>query len=308
VRRRLSSRVDLSRWPFKGDVFFHFMIKKLNYLCVSCIMSCLHLSFLAVFFCSFLVPQLYAAEDEANIYVHPEGNDTNPGTKVKPKQSVNAALDTIRDFKDKGFITENTQVNVWLRGGRYELKETIGIDFRDSGTAEKPLRISSAPGERAILDGNQTIDLRLFQKPNAEDKALLPQEAHAAVVVATIPEGALSKGLASPNAQMSFGGEMLRVARFPNVGFSYVTKTLEKDKAKAVGTKQEPLGAKIRLDPAPSIDLSQQISELDTGMLKGYLGAEWFKEGCKITGGHKVWIPTPGEDRPGLFRGSSSSS
>ncbi|MBU0911355.1 MAG: right-handed parallel beta-helix repeat-containing protein [Gammaproteobacteria bacterium] len=73
----------------------------------------------------FLPHQLFALD----LYVAPDGNDANPGTKEKPFRTLPAARDSIR--KVNKTMTED--IVVYIRGGLYSIKETIEFAPQDSG-------------------------------------------------------------------------------------------------------------------------------------------------------------------------------
>jgi hypothetical protein len=62
-------------------------------------------------------------------YVSTKGDDENQGTKEKPFKSIIGARNAIR------MINSNMKgdIIVYIRGGIYEIDETIEFDSRDSG-------------------------------------------------------------------------------------------------------------------------------------------------------------------------------
>ncbi len=62
----------------------------------------------------------------ADLFVAPDGRNDNPGTKDKPLQTLDAARDAAR--KLSGAKT------IFVRGGLYELKQTLVLEAKDSGT------------------------------------------------------------------------------------------------------------------------------------------------------------------------------
>lgn len=85
-----------------------------------------------------------------NYYVDPQkGNDSNPGTIEQPFRTIQHAINqTAKNEQDNN--------NIYLRGGTYELSKPIWIEGEEfSGTADKPLKISSYRGERVIIDGRK---------------------------------------------------------------------------------------------------------------------------------------------------------
>jgi hypothetical protein len=68
-----------------------------------------------------------------------------------PLATLEGARDAIRKFKNAGQFSR--PINVYLRGGRYFLKQPVVFDPNDSA----PVTYCSYPGEEAILDGSRPI-------------------------------------------------------------------------------------------------------------------------------------------------------
>jgi hypothetical protein len=81
------------------------------------------------------------------IYVDPEqGNDAGHGDVKRPLRSLKAALLASRKKMEPAIII--------LRGGRYELDETIVLDSRDNG-----ISILNYPREEPVLSGGRVLNL-----------------------------------------------------------------------------------------------------------------------------------------------------
>lgn len=89
-------------------------------------------------------------------YVSPAGQDGNPGTREQPFASLEAARDAIRASRPAGGAT------VYLREGRYAVRNTFALTGEDSGTAEAPIVYAAAPGESAVLFGGTELDKAWF--------------------------------------------------------------------------------------------------------------------------------------------------
>ena len=98
------------------------------------------------------VPALAGAVD---IYVAPQGNDSNPGTKGAPLATVTKARDVIRGLKESG--RTDAQITVHLRQGTYFLKDTLAFGPKDSGSKERPVVYRAYPGEQPTLSGGVRI-------------------------------------------------------------------------------------------------------------------------------------------------------
>jgi hypothetical protein len=76
------------------------------------------------------------------LFVAPDGSDTNAGTAAAPLATIQAAVDLV---EPGGAIV--------VRGGTYAL--TTNIQIKKSGTAEAPITLTSRPGERVVIDGEE---------------------------------------------------------------------------------------------------------------------------------------------------------
>jgi len=90
------------------------------------------LSFIFVFVCSSIIIN-------AQIYVSPDGDDSNPGTFDKPYQTISYAMSLA--YAD---------TTIYLRGGVYELTSTLKPER--SGETGKYIKLWAYPGETPILD------------------------------------------------------------------------------------------------------------------------------------------------------------
>ncbi len=86
-------------------------------------------------------------------YVSPAGNDSNSGTKEKPFATLEAARDAVRKLQRP--LTEPVQV--WVRGGRYFLKDTFVLTPADSGSESGAVNYVAYPGEEPVFSGGRII-------------------------------------------------------------------------------------------------------------------------------------------------------
>ncbi|MGI9622443.1 MAG: right-handed parallel beta-helix repeat-containing protein, partial [Acidimicrobiales bacterium] len=73
------------------------------------------------------------------VYVAPGGSDSNPGTRARPKATIVAAMQALPQGGE-----------ILMRGGTYRIANRSGAMWM-GGTAQRPLVVKSAPGERARL-------------------------------------------------------------------------------------------------------------------------------------------------------------
>src|SRR6185436_15996640 len=80
----------------------------------------------------------------AEYYVAPTGSDTAAGTMAAPFATVG-----------RGQTAASAGDTVWIRGGVYMFSgtsQTIGVDLRESGGTNNPIKYFAYPGETPIFD------------------------------------------------------------------------------------------------------------------------------------------------------------
>ena len=120
----------------------------------------------------------------AEIWVAPNGRDSNPGTKEEPLASLHMALRKARELRRLHNPTVSDGIQITLRGGVYRLEEPVFIRPEDSGTASSPTVIQAAAGEQPVLSGG--IETGTWKKVQGI-VAGLPKEAQGKVWVADAP-------------------------------------------------------------------------------------------------------------------------
>src|SRR5258705_935352 len=90
-----------------------------------------------------------------DIYVSPNGSDTNDGSRDKPFATLSMALRKARELRRLNDASITSGIHIILRGGSYQLSETILIHPEDG--AESPTFIESSLGERAVLSGGGLV-------------------------------------------------------------------------------------------------------------------------------------------------------
>ena len=94
----------------------------------------------------------------ADIYVSPNGNDANPGTKEQPLATLQAAIRKARNLRRVNAESIKDGIHIILRGGNYQILETVVLRPADSGTRESSTYIEAAPDEKPILSGSVTLN------------------------------------------------------------------------------------------------------------------------------------------------------
>lgn len=92
------------------------------------------------------IPAMLSAA-EPTLFVAPNGNDNAPGTKDKPLATLTGARDTLRRMG-----TGREKATVYIRGGFYEMGETVVFGPRDSGVT-----YAAYKGEKPVFAGSREI-------------------------------------------------------------------------------------------------------------------------------------------------------
>ena len=88
------------------------------------------------------------------IFVSPEGNDHNPGTKNKPLLSPEAAKTRVA-----AFLADNSKrdINIVFREGTYELSESLQFETKDGGMDQQQVVYVGFKSETVIFSGGREI-------------------------------------------------------------------------------------------------------------------------------------------------------
>lgn len=117
------------------------------------------------------------------IWVSPNGNDANKGTKHAPLRTVSQALKQAREWRRLSDSRVAGGIRILLEDGVYQLDKTLFVRPEDSGTVDSPTFIEAA-GKSAVLSGGRNIT---GWKLVAEDIPGLPAVARGKVWVADAP-------------------------------------------------------------------------------------------------------------------------
>lgn len=95
-----------------------------------------------------LLPTVMAGA-QVNYYVSPTGSDSNSGTISEPFQTVTKARDVVRTINSN----MTGDIHVYLRGGTYNITDTITFEPRDSGTNDYRIYYQAYQDETPVLNG-----------------------------------------------------------------------------------------------------------------------------------------------------------
>ncbi len=91
---------------------------------------------------------------ETSVYVATDGSGGNPGTVEKPFATISQARDAVRKMIKTGLTQP---VTIFVRGGRYQLDETLVFGPADSGTVQCAITYKAFPGEVPVVSGGHVI-------------------------------------------------------------------------------------------------------------------------------------------------------
>lgn len=97
------------------------------------------------------------------IWVAPDGSDSNAGTRESPLASPARALRRVREARRLQQPEVAEGARILLRGGVYHLEEPLFVRPEDSGTAQSPTVIEAAPGEDVVWSGG--VGLAAWHRP-----------------------------------------------------------------------------------------------------------------------------------------------
>jgi len=129
--------------------------------------------------------QIIVSAGAAELWISPDGNDANPGTRAQPFLTVARAQREARHLCQGGAIAPDEQIKFILDGGIYPLTAPWVFNPESSGSAANPISIESAPGQSPILSGGVEIS---GWKKSAKKIPGLPKVACGQIWVADAPK------------------------------------------------------------------------------------------------------------------------
>lgn len=173
-----------------------------------------------------MASQAYAAE----LWIAPGAPAGGAGSRERPLATLAQAREAIRVMRAAPNPPAEG-VTVWLRGGVYDVRQTLELEAQDSGTAAAPVVYSAAPGERVTLSGGTALQRDWFVP--VRDEAILQRiispEARTRVLQADLKSHGITdygeltrRGFYKANAQKTpplelyIGGKRMARARWPN--------------------------------------------------------------------------------------------
>ena len=154
------------------------------------------------------------------LYVSPDGSDGATGKKEDPIRSPKEAADRVRGICGAKIV---------LRGGDYDLDETLVLGPEHSGKADSPLIITAEAGEKVRVSTSRKIPVSAFShdandgsfmkfRPKVRDSVLCADLLSLGITdlgAVSVPRGHSGNAWGSA---LIFNGRILDLARYPNAG------------------------------------------------------------------------------------------
>jgi hypothetical protein len=91
------------------------------------------------------------------VWVAPDGNDSNPGTMASPMKTVCDSVNKVGacyKLCPSSYSCPASGGTIWMRGGTYTYTNKIDIGAIRAGTASANMNIFAAPGEKPVFDAS----------------------------------------------------------------------------------------------------------------------------------------------------------
>ncbi|MBN1422519.1 MAG: right-handed parallel beta-helix repeat-containing protein, partial [Planctomycetes bacterium] len=215
-----------------------------------------------------------------SLFIAPDGNDADPGTRERPLRSLEAARDAIR--RDAARI--RGPVTVWIRGGRYERTRTFRLGKEDSGSPAAPRTYRAFDDEEVILTGGREVEASWFHPiDDARIRARIEPDWRGKALQVSLREhgitdygelGGLTGGLA-----VFAGGKRLPIARWPDQGFALMRRLRPQEQA---GGARIPETAKRTVFVSYAGPGPRPWNRPDDAWLRGYFFEDYFFQAWRI--------------------------
>jgi hypothetical protein len=93
----------------------------------------------------------------ADIWISTSGSDSNIGTQELPLATLSQAVLQARELRRANDPSIVGGIHIIMKGGTYQLSQTVVLSQKDAGTAASPTYIEAAPGETPVISGAVTV-------------------------------------------------------------------------------------------------------------------------------------------------------
>ena len=176
---------------------------------------------------------------EGDIYVSSSGNDiSGDGTLESPYASIDRARLRVRELKSSGELPSDG-IRVAIMAGTYNLSDTVRFTEEDSGSADCPITYAAYGDGDVLFKGSVSLSPDDFTSANGAVADRFPSGASDKIQMIDLKKyGVTSDMLAlsqtgsvtgrGTNAEFFMNGQNFTLARYPNDGFLYSEKYVNK--------------------------------------------------------------------------------
>ena len=111
-----------------------------------------------------LIINVFTLSAKQWLYISPQGNDLNSGTKEQPLATLTGARDRERQLRSQNMIKDT--VCVYALPGDYFMKTPLALSLQDAGTTQSPLIFTADPINRPVFYGGIKLDKFEAVNPN----------------------------------------------------------------------------------------------------------------------------------------------
>lgn len=163
-----------------------------------------------------------APENEIQIFVSPDGNDSGSGAYESPLKTINAGIALAISKKASA---GGKTVSVNLRGGDYYISDTIKLGGEASGTKDNPFVIRGVEGEKAHIKMSKRLTPERFTQLN-DEKVLAKIPSDAGKYIGVYDLNGVTNSVDINNHSLILNGNAQTVARWPNTDFDRISKVV----------------------------------------------------------------------------------
>lgn len=246
-----------------------------------------------------------------------ESTGTADGTEAHPFASLEDARAAARPFVGK------EQVEILVKAGVYRLAQPLTLSREDGGTKDAPVIYRSIEPRAAHLAGSVVLDGTQFRV--TEDPAVLarlPESVRGKIVEFDLNTVGIEKldlpgvhcRMPLPVPELFVEGERMRLARWPNEGWTTVAKIVDGGSKAGSGNAFDAAKMNEKIEPPRggtfeySDDAPNRWNAENGVWLWGYWCFDWFDDIVKVASidPEKKWISFAGQSNYGLRQGNPS--
>lgn len=178
-----------------------------------------------------------AGDQKRDIYLSPEGKDTNLGTTTAPLRSLKAAAKLIENLTKSADLDE---ITIWLAPGIYSQRETVSFTQKTLNKKDIKLTIRSFGGEKARIDGGISVPVDKFNRVKEKEQlSRLHDKARGKVYAADLTGTKAGSAFEfidvdkkwNPRSDhfslLSWNEHLLQLAQWPNRGYHHIKTILD---------------------------------------------------------------------------------